>query len=214
MNSIKIGIADDHKLFRKGLISLLHSFYDLEIIWEASDGLDLMEKVKERMPDIALVDIKMPKMNGIEATYHLKQKYPDMKIIALSMFDDEGNIVDMVENGANGYLLKDSEPNDIYIAIKETHLKGSYYSDFVTKALINKVGKRPNNTAITSTLTENERLYLQLICKEYTNKEIAEQMQLSERTIDGYRDKLFVKTQVKNRIGLVLFALKNGVADL
>ena len=166
MNSIKIGIADDHKLFRKGLISLLHSFYDLEIIWEASDGLDLIDKVNTRMPDITLVDIKMPKMNGLEATYQLKNKYPEMKIIALSMYDDESNIVEMIENGANGYLLKDSEPNDIYIAIKEIHTKGFYYSDYVTKALVNQVGNRPNNSAITSSLTENEKLYLKLIFKD------------------------------------------------
>lgn len=213
MTIIKIGIADDHKLFRKGLISLLHSFPDLEIVWEAVDGEELIEKVKTKMPDITLVDIKMPKLSGIESTYRLKNMYPDMKIIALSMYDDDGNIVDMIENGANGYLLKDSEPNDIYVAIKEIHKNGYFYSNIVSKALVNLMGKRPNNTIIFASLTENEKQFLNYLTKELTNKEISELMNLSERTIDGYRDKLLVKIKAKTRIGLALFAFRNGIAD-
>ncbi len=213
MKPISIGIADDHKLFRKGMIAILNSFPDLNIIWDAENGLDLIDKVKIEMPDIIFVDINMPKKNGIEATRDLKELYPNCNIIGLSMYDDESNIINMLEQGANGYLLKDSEPEEIYTAIQTVLEKGIYYSAHVTKILTNSLIHRSFLNAEHDLLSENEIIYLKLICKEYTNKEIATFMNISDRTADGYRDRLLEKLKVKNRIGLALYAYKHGLAD-
>lgn len=214
MSHISIGIADDHKLFRKGMIALLETFHDLKIIWDAENGLELLEKAKTELPDIILIDINMPKKNGIETTRELKELYPGCNIIALSMYDDESNIITMLEQGANGYLLKDSDPDEIYTAIRSVLEKGIYYSTHVTKILTNSLIHRSSLNADHALLNENEIAYLKLVCKEYTNKEIAGIMNISDRTADGYRDRLLEKLKVKNRIGLALYAYKHGIADV
>ncbi len=211
---IKIGIADDHKLFRKGLISLLSLYEDLQVIWEAVDGKDLLEKVKEEIPDITLVDINMPKLSGIEATKKLTHSYPHIRIIALSMYEDEGHIRAMMENGAKGYLIKDSDPSEIYISIKELHNNGYLYSKLVSASMNSTDEEKINNSILFASLNDKEKLYLNLICKELTYQEISESMNLSIRTVEGYNEKLMTKLRAKNRISLVVFAIKNGIADL
>jgi DNA-binding NarL/FixJ family response regulator len=214
MSIIKIGIADDHRLFRRGLISLLSLYSDLQIIWEASDGKELIDKVAEDMPDVVLVDINMPKISGIEATKRLLHLYPKIKIIALSMYEDEGHILAMVENGARGYLVKDSEPSEIYISIKELHAHGYLYSSLVAKTLSNKTEEKNNDSVLFASLNDKEKQYLNLICKGFSSKEISEVMNLSPRTVEGYNEKLMDRLKAKNRISLVLFAIKHGIADL
>lgn len=213
MKTIKIGIADDHKLFRKGLISLLALYEDLNVIWEASDGKELLQKVDEHMPDILLVDINMPKISGIDATKKLIQAYPKLKIIALSMYEDDGHILAMIENGAKGYLVKDSEPSEIYISIIELYNKGFINSSIVANTLKNKMEASGIESAMFASLTDKDKLYLNLISKGLSSKEISTVLNTSFRTVKGYTEKIMLKLNARNRIQLATYAVKQGLSE-
>jgi two-component system, NarL family, invasion response regulator UvrY len=214
----KIALADDHILLRNGLANLLKEL-DYEIVFEADNGIDFLEKVKKcTLPDIVLMDINMPKMDGYDTTRWLKKNYPDIKVLALSMYDDENAIIRMLKSGARGYILKDSDPAELKFAIHSLLAKGFYHSELVTGKLIHTINHldEPENSSVKNLLGLNEREieFLKLACTELTYKEIAEQMCLSPRTIDGYRDALFEKLNLKSRVGLVLFAIKNGITKV
>jgi DNA-binding NarL/FixJ family response regulator len=213
MKIINIGIADDHKLFRKGLISLLTLYDDLKVIWEASDGKELLLKVDEQLPDILLVDVNMPKLSGIEATKKLVLKYPKIKIIALSMYEDNGHILAMIESGAKGYLIKDSEPSEIYISIIELYNKGYINSSLVANTLKNKMEISGKDSAMFASLTDKDKQYLNLISKGLFSKEIAVILDINLRTVEGYIEKIMVKLNAKNRIQLATFAVKHGLSE-
>ncbi|MDI1234737.1 MAG: response regulator transcription factor [bacterium] len=213
MNIINIGIADDHRLFRKGLIALLSLYDDLNIIWEACDGKDLLQKADEQLPDILLVDVNMPKISGIEATKKLIQKYPKLKIIALSMFEDNGHIIAMIESGAKGYLIKDSEPSDIYISIIELYNKGFINSSLVANALQNKMEASGAESAMFASLNDKDKQYLKLIAEGQSAKEIAASFNTSSRTVEGYIEKIMTKLNAKNRIQLATYAVKHGLTE-
>jgi len=213
MKIINIGIADDHKLFRKGLISLLALYDDLRVIWEASDGKELLLKVEEHLPDILLVDVNMPKLSGIEATKKLIQQYPKIKIIALSMYEDHGHILAMIESGAKGYLIKDSEPSEIYISIIELYNKGYINSSLVANTLKNKMELSGLDSAMFASLTDKDKQYLNLISKGLSSKEIAVILDINLRTVEGYIEKIMVKLNAKNRIQLATFAVKHGLSE-
>ena len=213
MKIINIGIADDHKLFRKGLISLLALYDDLKVIWEASDGKELLLKVDEQLPDILLVDVNMPKLSGIEATQKLILKYPKIKIIALSMYEDHGHILAMIESGAKGYLIKDSEPSEIYISIIELYNKGYINSSLVANTLKNKMELSGLDSAMFASLTDKDKQYLNLISKGLSSKEIAAILDINLRTVEGYIEKIMVKLNAKNRIQLATFAVKHGISE-
>lgn len=210
-------MADDHVLLRKGLADLLTNLgYD--VLFQADNGEEFIEKLKTNpQPDIVLLDINMPKKDGYDTALWLKRNKPDIKVLALSMYDDENAIIRMLKNGARGYILKDTEPADLKTAIESVLKKGFHYSEMVTGKLIHTINAMEEaDTDIRHTLGLNEKeiKFLKLAATEKTYKEIAEEMHLSPRTIDGYRDDLFEKLNVKSRVGLVLFAIKNGVVNM
>lgn len=213
---ITIALVDDHKLIRNGISRLIGTFDNMKVIFEAANGREAMEKVKEKqIPDIALMDINMPVKDGYETAQWLNDNYPGIKVLALSMYDDETSVIKMLRAGAKGYILKDAEPSELRKALEDVHFKGYYFSDLVTGTLIHKVQKKENSSDdALANLTAREVTFLQLVCSELTYKEIADKMCLSPRTIDGYRDVLFEKLQVKTRVGLVMFALKHRIVSL
>lgn len=209
MDKIKITIVDDHLLFSKSLSYLLASFKEFDVIGNYNSGKDFVGSFdrKEERPDIVLLDVNMPVMDGIETMKWVKEHHPKLKVIALSVNDDEETVMKMITNGAKGYLLKDTHPNNFKDALLEVYTKGYYYSEMVSGFLINKLGNQENKI----TLKEREIEFIKLACTEKTYKEIADGMCLSPKTIDGYRENLFHKLEIKTRIGLVLYAVKNKI---
>lgn len=214
---IRVALADDHVLLRRGLASLINSFDEYIVIFEADNGLDLQKGIsKDHLPDLVLLDINMPKLDGFSTAQWLKQTYPLIKILALSMYDNENSIIRMFKAGATGYILKDCEPHELKDALDSVMQKGYYYSELVTGKLIHTINKLDEDTDMRNLahLNEKEIQFLKLACTEMTYKEIADQMFLSPRTIDGYRDALFEKLNLKTRVGLVMYAIKNGIVNV
>jgi DNA-binding NarL/FixJ family response regulator len=211
--TIRIVLVDDHVLLRNGLAGMLkESGY--QVLFEADNGKDFIEKLKkETEPDIVLLDINMPVMDGYATAAWIKTNYPEIKVLALSMYDDEEAIIKMLKNGARGYILKDSHPSELKAAIESLAAKGFYYSEMVTGRLMRTI-MDDDGKAVDESLTEREIEFLKLSATEMTYKEIAEQMHLSPRTIDGYRDALFEKLNIKSRVGLVLYAIKNDIVKI
>lgn len=213
---LNIAVADDHALFRKGLIGILEDFGFVEHIYEASDGLELIEllKIADPLPEIVLLDLRMPVMDGVEATEKIKELFPGIKIIILTMQDDESFILHMIEKGINSFLLKNVEPEELERVIKTLQTREYYFneklSNLVVKALYSK-GKKATSIYYDSLFTEREIEILRLICEELTNQEIADKLNVSKRTIDGHRTSLFEKSGAKNTAGLVIYAVKNGI---
>lgn len=216
-NKIKVALVDDHVLLRKGLAALVSSFDDFTVVFEADNGQDLLQKIKaDNLPDLVLLDINMPKMDGYASAQWLKQTYPLIKILALSMYDNENAVIRMFKAGARGYILKDCEPPELKTALLSVMEKGYFYSELVTGKLIHSINKLEEDADIRNIvqLNDKEIQFLKLACTELTYKEIAEKMYLSPRTIDGYRDALFEKLQIKTRVGLVMYAIKNGFVQV
>jgi len=211
-----IALTDDHILLRNGLAGLLKNLGH-NILFEADNGKDLMQKLNpKKLPDIILMDINMPGMDGCEATQWLRNNYPSVKVLALSMYDNESSIIRMLKCGARGYILKDSRPTELQSAIETLIKEGFHYSDLLNGKLINAINQMGDNKTILSALVhlqEKETDFLKLCCSELTYKEIADKLYVSPRTIDSYRDTLFEKLHVKTRIGLVMFAVKNGLVQ-
>ncbi len=211
-----IALADDHILLRKGLASLVQNLgYD--VILEVDNGQELIDKLQAGAePDLVLMDINMPVKDGYEATGWIKNNRPLVKVLALSMYDDEQAILKMLKNGARGYILKDSEPGELRMALDAVTQKGYYYSELVTGKLIHSINNSDDEAADgnLSKLTEREIEFLKFACSELTYKEIASQMHLSPRTIDGYRDALFEKLNIKTRTGLAIYAIKNNLVRI
>ena len=212
-----IAIADDHTLLRIGLAQLVESLGNT-VLFEADNGKELLQKLdRKNLPDVILMDINMPEMDGFQTTQWLKQNHPEVKVLALSMYDNENSIIRMLKCGAKGYILKDSEPAELKAAIEAVMSKGFYYSDLVSGKLIhaiNKLDDDDNGLKSLIQLNDRETDFLKYACTEMTYKEIADKMFVSPRTIDGYRDALFEKLHVKTRVGLVMYAIKNGVVNI
>lgn len=212
-----IALADDHVLLRKGLADLV-SKQGYTVLFQADNGEEFLEKLKTNSdPDLVLLDINMPRKDGYDTALWLKRNKPGIKVLALSMYDDENAIIRMLKNGARGYILKDAEPADLKAAIESVLNKGFHYSEMVTGKLIHTIhtmDETDSDIKNTLGLNEKEITFLKLAATELTYKEIAEQMHLSPRTIDGYRDDLFEKLNIKSRVGLVLFAIKNGIVNM
>lgn len=214
----KIVLVDDHVLLRKGLADLVRNF-GFEVLYEANNGKEFCEKLKSNNdhPQLVLLDINMPQMDGYETSLWLKKNYPDIKILALSMHDDENAVIRMLKNGARGYILKDTEPSELKTAIDAILQKGFYYSEMVTGRLVHSIAGIDDESHSSQQilhLTEREIEFLKLTCSEMTYKEIADKMYLSPRTVDGYRDALFQKLEIKTRTGLVIYAIKNGIVQV
>lgn len=209
--SISIAIVDDHTLFRSGLASLLDEFEEIEIVFEANNGLDLQQKIKKH-PDVQLIlmDISMPVMDGFAATKWTKEHYPNVNIMALSMLEDEKAIISMLKAGAGGYMLKESTPNDLLTAIKAIVDKGFYVNDLVSGRLL--VALKDGDTK--PAFSVREQTFLQHCSSELTYREIADLMNVSPRTVDNYRESLFAKLNIKSRTGLVVYAIKNKLITI
>jgi len=211
MRKINIVIADDHKLFRKGIAALLEDFDFIDNINEASNGAELLGLLSEMefLPDVILLDLRMPVMDGVEAQQQIRKLYPDIKVIILTMEDDEQYILHLISEGVNGYLLKNADPDEMETAILKVVKNGYYFSDDISGILIRNLKKKDKSEVIFNPdFTERELQALELICKEYSNAEIAEAMEISIRTAEGYRLKLVEKSGAKNIAGLVILALK------
>jgi DNA-binding NarL/FixJ family response regulator len=211
--TISVGLVDDHILLRKGLASLI-SDRGFRISIQADNGKQFIDTVHtSNVPDVLLLDISMPVLDGYATMKWLKDNYPDVKVLALSMYDDEQAIIRMLQHGARGYLLKDCQPEQIMKAIETVHEKGLYHSELVSTRLITSM-QRPSDEFNESKLTDRAKRFLQLACSEMTYKEIGAALNLSPRTIDGYRDALFAKLGIKSRVGLVIYAMKHGIVTI
>ncbi|MEX6688078.1 response regulator transcription factor [Danxiaibacter flavus] len=216
---MKLALVDDHTLFRKGLISLIEMVGDNYcILFEADDGKDLQTKIsKDNEPDIILMDIHMPNMNGFETVEWLNANYPLVKVLVVSMIEKEDTIVKMLRLGVKGYLCKDVEPKEMGEALRSVMNKGFYYTDFITGKLVHSLqfeNSGSQQKKLPVVLNERETEFLKHACSELTYNEIASLMYLSPKTIDGYRNTLFEKLNVKSRVGLALFAVRNGLVEL
>lgn len=213
----KIVLTDDHSLLRNGLAELVKSL-DHEVLFEADNGKEFIEKLDaQNLPDLVLMDINMPEMDGFETTQWLKQNHPQVHVLALSMYDNETSIIRMLKCGAKGYILKDSEPAELKMAIDDILSKGFYYSELVSGKLmhaINNMDDDGDGLKNLVPLNDRETDFLKYACTEMTYKEIADKMFVSPRTIDGYRDALFEKLHLKTRVGLVMYAIKNGIVNI
>jgi DNA-binding NarL/FixJ family response regulator len=211
---ISIAIVDDHTLFRQGISSILSEYEEIKIVFDASNGTIMKEKIATHpLPHVVLMDITMPQVNGYDATRWLKQNHPSVKVLALSMFEEDEPIIKMLKCGAGGYILKESTAAELVFAIRTIAAQHYFLNNQVTGKLIRSLqedGKTPNAV---NDLTANEVKFLEFCCSELTYKEIATKMSLSVHTIDNYRDALFQKLELKSRTGLVLYALKNNIAS-
>ena len=212
-----IALVDDHVLLRNGLASLLKDL-DYTISFEADNGQQMISKlVTHPLPEVVLMDINMPVMDGLASTLWLKQNHPDIKVLALSMLDDESTIIKMIRNGAKGYVLKDCDPSELKTAIQSVLQKGFYHSELVSSKLIHALSKedeeeKPGPGRLH--LSEKELEFLKWVCTDLSYKEIADKMHVSPRTVDGYRDALHEKLEVKGRVGMALFAIRQGIVPL
>lgn len=216
MKVIKVAIADDHKIFRKGVILSLRPFTNIKFVQEASNGEELLEQLPLSEPDVVLMDLRMPLKDGIETTKVLSKQYPNIHVIVLSMYEDERFVYHMMENGAHGYLLKNAEPQEIRKAIMDVHEKGYYLNNFVNRILLKRSHARQKAVPTIQseiTLTEKEKNILQFICMEFTAQEIAQKMEISPRTVEAIKDRLMERFGSKNTAGLVFFAVKNNLVD-
>jgi DNA-binding NarL/FixJ family response regulator len=213
-NEIRIAVVDDHTLFRQGISSLLSENEEIKIVFDAANGAVMKEKItKHPLPHVVLMDITMPLVNGYEATRWLKQNYPSVKVLALSMFEDDEPIIKMLKCGAGGYILKESNASDLMYAIKTIAGHDYFLNDLVSGKLLRSIQDEAKTPDPVADLTANEIRFLELCCSELTYKDIAGKMCLSPHTIDNYRDALFQKLDLKSRTGLVIFALKNNIAS-
>ena len=214
---IKIIIADDHEMYRDGFKLMLTKQADIQLTGEAENGRELLELVAEMRPDVVVTDIKMPVMDGIEAARKISEQYPDVGIIGLSMFDEDDLIVDMLEAGAKGYLLKNASKEQIGEAIRTVYSGDPYYCKSTSRKLTEMIAKskfNPYRKKEKVEFTERETEVIELVCQELSNKEIAEKLFLSIRTVEGLRLKVAEKMSVKNPVGMVLYALKHGIVKL
>lgn len=210
---IRIAIVDDHALFRKGLAALINLFPRYRVVLEAANGRDLINKLPSAdRPQIILLDVDMKEMNGYETASWLHAHYPDIKVLALSILDTDAVILKMIKHGARGYVLKDADPEELRYAFEQVLALGYYYNDLVTRKVLRSIHslvEDPTDAQLSGGLSEREQQFLQLACSEKSYREIATEMHLSERTIDGYREALFKKCRVNTRVGLVLFAIRH-----
>ena len=217
MKKIRIALVDDHKLFRKGIAALIGDDEHLEVAFEAGSGLELFEKLVDDQPELVLMDLEMPGMDGIEATQRLAREFPEIKVIVLTMHEEDHYISNLMEVGAAAYLLKSMDVDEVDIAIKSVMETGFYFSDRVSKALVGALTKKNRVRATFNQkelLSQREVEVLKLLCQELSSEEIGDRIHLSPRTVEGYRRNLLSKTGARNLAGLVVFAIKNNYYDV
>jgi len=206
----KVAIVDDHTLLSEAIAGLVRQFSNFEVVNVAQNGqefINFVEANPDNRPDIVLMDVKMPVMGGIEATTYLQKHYPEIKVLALSIEEEEGVVLQMIRAGAKGYLLKDTRKNILELALNEVMTQGFYYTNTVER-IVNKTESKTEEEIV---LKEREIEFIKHACTEMTYKQIAEKMFLSPKTVEGYREAVFQKLGLKNRTGLVIYAIKNNI---
>jgi DNA-binding NarL/FixJ family response regulator len=211
---IQVGIADDQQLFLKSLCTLINTFKTFRVLVDAINGAELLNKLQQKdiQPDILLLDVNMPVMDGVKTAQMISQLYPAIRLVALSLKDDDASIISMIKAGCCAYLLKDIHPDELEKALLEVHTRGYYNADTCNihyRRLISRSEKE-----VASILTAKEKIFLRLACSDMTYKQIASEMHLSERTIDGYRESLFAKLNVQSRVGMALEGLRRNLVSL
>jgi DNA-binding NarL/FixJ family response regulator len=207
-DQIHIAIVDDHTLFRNGVAALMSEFKELKVVFEAENGEQMKQLLaKSPHPKVILMDINMPLMDGYAATKWLKENHPQIKVLALSMFEDDQAVIRMIRCGASGYVLKESKPRELLEAIKTINEKGVYINEMVSGKLIRSVAEKEEIPEF----SKRELEFFKLCCSELTYKEIADQMFVSPRTVDNYREALFLKLNLKSRTGIVLYAIQHEI---
>jgi len=214
--TIKVAIADDHKIFRKGVILSLRPYTNIKFVQEAENGEELYNGLAESQPDVILMDLRMPQKDGIETTKLVSKTFPHIHIIVLTMYEDERFVAHMMENGANGYLLKSADPAEIKRAIMEVAEKGYYLNNFVNRILLRKSHARTKTIPSLNSeivISDREKEVIRLLCMELTAQEIAKKLEVSPRTVEAIKDRLMERFGAKNTVGLVFFAVKNNLID-
>lgn len=221
--TINIGLVEDQFLFREGMKAILSSYEEFEVVMESEDGFSVMDKLAncETLPDVLLVDLSLPKdgdhdFDGIAVTDVVVENYPKIKILILSVHDDDAFVAELIERGAHGYLIKDSDPNEVTEAIKSVYSKGSYINQKTLLAIQKKMNQKHKTSTRKSqdeALTRREIDVLRLVCQQKTTGEIAEELFISSKTVDGHRNNLLHKTHSRNVAGLVLYAIKKGLIE-
>jgi two-component system response regulator NreC len=221
---ILVGLVEDQLLFREGLKGILQSASsgEFKVIFEAGDGFSVIEKLQNahQVPNVMVVDISLPPgpdqkvFSGLDLTGALTDAYPEIKILILSVHEDENFIAEIIEHGAHGYLVKDSNPQEVFEAIRSVHLNGSYINERALKAIQSRLGKKNKPNRINIKITHREEEILQLVCQQFTAEEIAKRLFISVKTVNGHRNNLLQKTGSKNATGLVLYAVKNNIITL
>lgn len=215
ISKIQVAIADDHTLLRKALARLINTFEGYTILFEAENGRDLRNKIIQyQVPDIVVLDVNMPEIDGFETTKWLQKNYPQVKVLGLSMLSDELSIIKMFRLGAKGYLLKNTEPEEFKLALDSIINKNVYLSEYVSGKLISGLMNKADQDPEQVVLNEKEREFLRWVCTDLSYKEIGEKMYVSARTADDYRQALFTKLKVHSRVGLVIYAIKNGIVEI
>lgn len=210
-----MALADDHSLLRSALAKLINTFENYTILFEADNGKDLRNKILQQVvPDIVLLDVNMPEMDGFETTQWIHKTYPQIKVLALSMFSDEKTIIKMFRVGAKGYLLKNTDADELKKALDSLVDKDVYLSDYVSGKLVSGLHEDLDKPVKQVVLNEKEREFLRWTCSELSYKDIAAKMFVSPRTVDDYRQALFHKLKVHSRVGLVMYAIKNGIVQV
>ena len=213
---IKVLIVDDHEIFRNGLKMVINRFKNAKVIAEATNGKEFLEIIDKNLPDIVIMDIEMPEMNGIEATTKALEKYPDMKILALSMFNDDNYVESMIDSGVRGFLLKNINKEKLEKAINTVYKGGNYYSEELWEFFTRRISTHDEKPKPEEEykLTKREQEILEMLSQGKSNKEIAEKLFLSERTVIGHKSNLLSKTQCKNTLCLITYAIKNKMVDI
>jgi two-component system invasion response regulator UvrY len=213
--NIQVAVADDHSLLRNALAKLINSFESYTVLFEAGNGKEIKDKLsKHIIPDIVLLDVNMPDMDGYETAQWLHKNYPQVKVLALSMFTDENIIIRMLKLGAKGYILKNAEPEELKEALDSVLKKDFYLSEYISGKIVSGLNKDLDRPKENMMLSEKERELLKFMVSELSYKDIAAKMFISPRTLDDYRNNLFEKTKVKTRVGLVIYAIRNGLVEI
>lgn len=209
----KVALVDDHPVFRLGLAGLLREFDDIEICFEASNGIEALDKLRSNRPDIILMDLEMPLMNGLQTTELVKKLYPEIKILMLTMHNSEELVAQLARLGCNGYLLKEYKIEIIAEAIQRVFKHQFFFRDHFNKTLLKRItqSNMSQSVARSEVLTEREKEIVQMVCDEMNNKEISERLHLSIRTVERHRENIMQKMGVKNTVGMVIYAIKNGL---
>jgi len=214
MKKLTVYIADDHHFVRKGMVRVIQGFPRVGTIMEAANGKELLRLMKQQEPDVVIVDLEMPEMDGVSATRHISENYPEVKIIVLTMYDEQSRIIRLMEEGAHGYLLKQSDVSEVEHAIYAVVDKDFYHNDVVARALRQNLQKQEPTTNKRQLLTERELEIVALICKEQTPKEIADALHISEKTVHVHKRNILTKLEVKSSIGILKFAVEEGLVSV